>query len=750
MKSVEVKVRPLPTPSDKSGGTIKAASRVYVGKDVILELTGSLDSGKPCTIEKTVDGQSTQKDATLWVAQDPKLGRGVVQISKFFQEACSLKLGDVVKVIYSNGTSVPDAEEVLLDDVTAEMPAIALDRQHHWEWHLEGCLNVAEDVFPGLILKNIYMRGQTRIFKIISVNGQANCNARFHLDKTQVRLAQRGAEQLQVDAPAQPKDLQLTIMAELAQQIEEINSFLRDFQEPFLHQEESRSCGMVIDGGHGTGKTMLLKQIAETGWGAVHKVQPADKLSSIQETFQKAFDQRPSLILIDDIEKLVEKDRSNRNAVIQTIGTWLDKLSEEAGQKQELPKVAVIATCQDHIIDIPPDLLGLERFNEVVTLPLPDLGRRRAILSSLNLPIHPEEKEELLNSLSQNTHAYNGTDLRRLVHIALKSWKDRLRRTKRVIPEDRSAFYIPSACLVESLQKIRPAAMLDISLKPPPVHWSDIGGQDEVKAALQLAVQMATEPKEVLEERNVSPPKGVLLYGPPGCSKTMAAQALATESGLNFFAVKGAELLNMYVGESERAIRRLFQRARDAAPSIIFFDEIDSIGGQRHGFGGGNSSASSGSGLNVLTTLLNEMQGFELTQGVLVIAATNRPQALDPALLRAGRFDKRAYVSPPNTAAREAIFRTQAARKKMDVDITELAVATEGHSGAEIVRICEEAAMAAYVRDYPDGSRKTNGMTSAGSYIGMDDMKKAIEKEAKLITEEMVRAYKDWEESFKK
>jgi len=230
----------------------------------------------------------------------------------------------------------------------------------------------------------------------------------------------------------------------------------------------------------------------------------------------------------------------------------------------------------------------------------------------------------------------------------------------------------------------------------------------------------------------------------------MAAQALATECSLNFFAVKGAELLNMYVGESERQIRRLFERARAAAPSIIFFDEIDSIGGQRHGFGsgGGGSSATSGgggSGLNVLTTLLNEMQGFELTQGVLVLAATNRPQALDPALLRPGRFDKLVYVSPPDERAREAIFRRFARTKKVaaDVDVVQLAMQTEGYSGAEVVGICQEAGMAAMRRFW--GSR-----ADEDRYITKADLAGAIDRQPKMITREMLESYENWRLRFKR
>lgn len=254
-------------------------------------------------------------------------------------------------------------------------------------------------------------------------------------------------------------------------------------------------------------------------------------------------------------------------------------------------------------------------------------------------------------------------------------------------------------------------------------------------------------PKDKLLRYTPTPPKGFLLYGPPGCSKTMAAQALATEADLNFFAVKGAELLNMYVGESERQVRQLFQRARDAAPSIIFFDEIDSIGGQRSGFGsGGGASAGSGgggSGLNVLTTLLNEMQGFEQTQGVLVLAATNRPQALDPALLRPGRFDKLIYVQPPDEAARVAIFRKFAATRNAapDVDVLALAGETEGFSGAEIARICSGAGLSAWWRDAESGE---------GRGITMEDLRQEIRNAPRMITREMLDTYEGWAKKFLK
>lgn len=224
---------------------------------------------------------------------------------------------------------------------------------------------------------------------------------------------------------------------------------------------------------------------------------------------------------------------------------------------------------------------------------------------------------------------------------------------------------------------------------------------------------------------------------------------MATESGFNFFAVKGAELLNMYVGESERAVRTLFERARAASPSIIFFDEIDSIGGQRSGpggsSGGGGSSRSNGA-VNMLTTLLTEMDGFESLTGVLVLAATNRPEAIDPALMRPGRFDQVLYVGPPDHAAREAVFRVHLRGLSLapDVDITQLAALADGYSGAEIQAICNEAGVAVQDRyeEANDDSVKLE--------IAMADLTAALERAPRNITGAMILGYEMWSKQFRK
>lgn len=749
MKFVEVRIRPVPSPSDKSGQTLKGASRIYVNKEVLLELTGTaLENGKRCFVEKTLeDGKATTREASLWAAADPKVSRGVVQMSKPFQDACDFKLGDQVKVIYTDGQGVPEAEEIVLEDVTTAQSAIEKEAVVFWEWAIKGNMTSLDDVFPGLVVKRLAGEGIFRNFKITSVNGSTSGNARFVPASTKVRIG-TGQEPESAAPAARPSILKLDMIPGLESQIRDLNRKLRRWCQPYRSPAYQMSCGLVFDGGHGTGKTMLVNKICETGWGTVHRIQASEKLASITKILDTARESQPSIIVMDGFEQLINKERSNRNAVIQTLVEFLDKLASETEARNERPKVLVLATCLDYSTHMPPELMEIGRFHKHINLPLPDVARRRAILSSFNLPLSPDNGDSVLASMSEKTHAYNGNDLMALYQEVLDLHEARVDEIHDDGLEHSAEDYFVSEKIAEqAMHNVRPSTMHDVNLKPPPVHWDDIGGQEEVKQTLQRALALSKASKQELLSYMSNPPKGFLLYGPPGCSKTMAAQALATESDLNFFAVKGAELLNMYVGESERHVRQLFQRAREAAPSIIFLDEMDSIGGQRSGFGSTKAGSGGGgggsSGLNVLSTLLNEMQGFELLQDVLVLAATNRPQAMDPALLRPGRFDRLIFVGPPDEAARASIFRKWLADRRCaeEIDVGELARETEGCSGAETVAVCDAAGMAAYWRDSEKDEHP--GVT-------MEDFREQIRTRPRMITPEMLEAYEVWRNKFLK
>jgi AAA family ATPase len=842
MKTLEFRIRKLHVTSETEKKLQKRQpSRVYVSEEALIELTGSKDGGRAVSIEKAggpVAVESAQQlhpaaaassslassaallssppqrhEATLWKAPE-KLDKGVTQMYDAFRDACGYRLGEHVRIT-ALGRTLPDADEVVLEEIpaapTTSGPGATAGTAHKlgdtgqegsvagvgqepipprdlsgWECFLAGRLAHVEHVYAGFVLKNLYLRGPERSFVVKSVNGLATGNARYLDRKTSVTIAKPSIFTSEGASGVSPRELKVTGVRGLDAQVAKLNDLFRVVTATPQSRVKASIPGVVIHGGHGTGKTLLLDKIANTGWGTVFRIQFKDKLAEIQEAFQKARLHQPSLVLIDQLERLIDKDRNNRGAVILALCEALDTLKSDAEAQEEPLKVVVIATCLDYTADVPEDLKDPGRFTSEIYLPLPDVDGRKEILASMDLCVDPGEEPSLLRRLSERTHAYNGKDLRRLVDEArligtIRLDKEKTHRTRpssgveacddTIRPdaetETTSPAYYVTEDYEEALKNVRPSAMHDINLKPPPIRWDDIGGQDTVKMCLRRAVRLSTEPIEVLRRFFEHPPKGFLLYGPPGCSKTMAAQAMATESGLNFFAVKGAELLNMYVGESERAVRRLFQRAREVAPSMIFFDEIDAIAGQRHGFGhkgssptsgGGSSSSSSSSSsnssVNVLTTLLNEMDGFEALQGVVVLAATNRPQALDPALLRPGRFDELIYVSPPDEEARRAIFRGVAAKRRMhaDVDVDRLARETDGCSGAEIKGICAVAGIAAYDR-YITGKATREGDDDGGggeAVIMMRDLEQAIRSQKRQITREMLQGFEEWERQFRR
>ncbi|KAK0637350.1 P-loop containing nucleoside triphosphate hydrolase protein [Bombardia bombarda] len=792
-KTLEFRIRKLHVNTDvEKRLQKKQPSRVYVNEDILIELTGGKDGGKVVYLEKVLPSSASasasasapdttttatlgRREATLWKAPE-KLDKAVTQMYDAFRDACGYKLGEHVKITSAGGL-LPDADEVVLEELVAQddaaqdsasiEPLVASDIPG-WEVFLSGRMSLVDHIYSGMMFKNVFVRGPERTFVVSSVNGRPAGNARYLDRKTVLRIADPAAAAAETDAAAPQGKLRVTGIRGMDTPVKKLNNLLSCFTKD-VPLRMRRYPAIAIHGGHGTGKTMLLNAIANTRWGTVFRIQFKDKLAEIQDVFQKARLQQPSIILIDQIERLIDKERNNRVAVIQAICEALDGLNE-LKLKGERHQVVVVAACLDYTADIPDDLKEPGRFASEIYLPLPDVDGRREILAALDMCVAPEKEQELLCHLSERTHAYNGKDLQRLVDEACmlgcirapEEEEEKKKETEQAetIPTVSEApgadgdvqiksspiHYVSPEDYDEALRVVRPSAMHDINLKPPPIHFDDIGGQESVKRSLRRAVRLSTESVDVLQKYFEHPPKGFLLYGPPGCSKTMAAQAMATESGLNFFAVKGAELLNMYVGESERAVRRLFQRAREVAPSMIFFDEIDSIAGQRQGFGqkGGGSSTSHG-GLNVLTTLLNEMDGFEALQGVVVLAATNRPQALDPALLRPGRFDELIYVSPPDEEARKAIFRGVADKRRMneDVDIDALARDTDGYSGAEIKGICAVAGVAAY-------DRYVNAWEDDDTGIMMHDLVYAIQSQKQQITIDMIKGFEDWEKQFRR
>ncbi|KAI1304478.1 P-loop containing nucleoside triphosphate hydrolase protein [Xylaria venustula] len=701
----EYKTRIQPTDVvGQKNPTHKNAAKIFIHPSTFAH--AGFATGSSCLVE--VNG--AQREAVAWPG-DSKVANNIASISRVFQNVASLELGQMIRIV--PGGPVPNAQIVVIRETTPDIPPLpdSGPEHTHWKCHLEYKLELADYILPGTPFEDVFLKGTQRYFIIETVNGSINAVAKYDPKTTVVEITND-------EATGVVGKLRLEPLPNMARQIQQLNNFFDGYDiELDKNERPPFACGVVIDGTHGTGKTMLLDHIAATGWGRVTNITEDDKPSTIQTIFKTASEQRGATIIsFDDISTLIGKNNTNRPGYIKAIKTGLDALSKKAQTDNRRPNVLVVATCLDYLDDIPYDLQRRGRFWQHISLPTPDAPGRAEILRSMKPPFPAEIFDKCISDLVDRTHAYTGGDLDSLVAMAM------LARRNRVTTQPDT--FLEWEDIAKVFKDVRPSAMRDINLKPPTIHWSDIGGYEDVKLALQDVLRNPDD----REKNRWIPPKGVLLYGPPGCSKTMTAQAMATETGFNFFAVKGGELLNMYVGETERSIRNIFKRAAEASPSIIFFDEIDSLAGTRSSGSGGGGG---GGGVQAVTTLLTEMAGFEERGNVFVLAATNRPDSLDPALLRPGRFDELIYVPLPDVKAREAII-VRMAQKLMfeDIDVETLAKMTDGYSGAEVANIC--------------GSAFKSSKEAENSSTTMDVLRAKVRSTPKGVTQEHLSYFNDW------
>jgi len=512
---------------------------------------------------------------------------------------------------------------------------------------------------------------------------------------------------------------------------------------------------ILLHGIEGTGKTMLLNELeCRSGAKKVIRLEKRQLLgtaskneSVIQSAFSDAVANQPSLVIIDNLEKIA-------TAGDAVASTTIDAL--HAGFKAIVGAAVMVVAATRNPKDIDGSLTAPDCFADTVELSVPDRVARVEILKA-SLRGYSTDSSDLCEKVGASTHGFTGKDMALLVEKAVEHWMDRIdEEAEWVKVQSRSSsgesteetlvdgttcsrtesnqvpLESPSAVTLadfETVQQlIRPTALREIVLETPDITWDDIGGSDAVKQRFDETIGWSIKyPDLIAQLGQTSKQKGVLLYGPPGCSKTMTAQAVANTYGLNFLAIKGAELISMYVGESERAVREVFRKAKAAAPSIIFFDEIDAIGASRDS--GGTS------GLNVLTTLLTEMDGFEQLRGVQVLAATNKPESLDPALLRPGRFDAHVYLGPPTASARLDILKigTKHLGLRDDVRLDELVEQIDGYSGAEIKSACDAAVHQVLRRVIMEGSTDHS--------LRREDLEIGFKNTPKGITTEMLEAY---------
>jgi transitional endoplasmic reticulum ATPase len=499
--------------------------------------------------------------------------------------------------------------------------------------------------------------------------------------------------------------------------------------------------GLLLHGPPGTGKTLLARAVAQeteaafisvSGPEIIHKFY-GESEAKLRSIFEQAKKMSPCIIFLDEIDAIAPKRENVQGEVEKRVVAQLLALMDGLESRGQI--IVIGATNLPNLID--PALRRPGRFDREIEIGIPDAGARREILE-IHTRGMPLAADVDIERIAATTHGFVGADLESLCREAAMTV------LRRVIPEldlakQEVSYEILSGLTVSmddfaaARADIEPSAIREVCVELPDVAWEDVGGLDAAKRELRESIELPQKYPDLLKRARVRPPKGILLYGPPGTGKTMLAKAVAAQSGVNFISIKGPALVSRYVGDSEKGVREAFRKARQAAPCVLFFDEIDAIASAR-GAGGGDSGVTE----RVLSQLLTEMDGIEELRGVVVVAATNRKDMLDPALLRPGRFDLHLEIPVPDEASRAKIFAIHLRGVAIASEVTaaELAKLTAGFGGAHIEAVCRRAGLF-LVREAIDAHG--DGANTVQLELGMEMMRKAIDEIRRTMRPEDLR-----------
>ncbi|MDG6956893.1 MAG: CDC48 family AAA ATPase [Nitrososphaerota archaeon] len=634
-------------------------------------------------------------------------GRGIVRIDGLIRNNAGVAIGDVVVV---KKVKAPPAEKVVVAPLEAVPP---ID-----ERYLADALE-SVPVTKGDNIMIPYFGGRLT-FQVVGVSPVAD--AALITQRTVFVISEKG-EALRGVPQVTYEDI-----GGLKDEIQKVREMI---ELPLRHPEIFEKLGVeapkgiLLYGPPGTGKTLLAKAVATESNAHFIPISGPEIMSKfygesearLREIFKEAKEKAPTIIFIDEIDSIAPKREEVTGEVERRVVSQLLSLMD--GLEARGKVIVIAATNRPNAID--PALRRPGRFDREIEIKVPDKKGRLEILQihTRHMPLAQNDDKNGaadkivdLEKLAAVTHGFVGADLEYLCkEAAMKTLRRNLPDIKleedRLSPETLDKLVVTMADFEDALKDVMPSAMREVYLETPDVKWADIGGLEGVKKELQEAVEWPLKYPDLYDKIGYSMPKGILLYGTSGTGKTLLAKAVATESEANFISVRGPELLSKWVGESERGIREVFRRARQASPCVIFFDEIDALAPTR-GMGGDSMVTE-----RVVSQLLTELDGVQSLQGVVVLAATNRIDIVDPALVRAGRFDKLIQIPLPDKPARREILKihTKGVPISKDVDLDRIVEMTEGFSGADMASLTNTAVsivLQGFISKYPkpDDARK--------------------------------------------
>ncbi|MBO3808814.1 MAG: CDC48 family AAA ATPase [Candidatus Brockarchaeota archaeon] len=661
--------------------------------------------------------------AVVWPGYAEDEDRKIVRMDGLIRKSAGVAIGDYVKI--RKVDKVENANEVVLAPMGARISSVDEDFLDYVRDKLidtpltEGDI-VAVPVFGGQALGLTVVRVKPRGFVKVTPDTRMQI------------VSEEAAEKLAI-----PR----VTYEDIGGLHEEIQRIREMVELPLRHPELFQRLGIeppkgvLLHGPPGTGKTLLAKAVANESDANFLSINGPEIMSKfygeseerLRRVFQEAQEKAPSIIFIDEIDAIAPKREEVGGEVERRVVAQLLALMD--GLKARGDVIVIGATNVPNMID--PALRRPGRFDREIEIGVPDKQGRLEILQ-IHTRSMPLDKDVDLKKLAEITHGYTGADLAALCREAA------MKALRRYLPEIKLDERIPQSVLekmvvkaedfMNAFKEITPSAMREVYVEVPTVRWSDVGGLEEIKRRLRETVELPIKTPEKFEKLGITPPKAILLYGPPGCGKTLLARAVATESEANFISIKGPEIFSKWVGESEKAIREVFRKARLASPSIIFLDEVDAVAPRR-----GMSMADSGVTERVVSQLLTEMDGLTPIERIVIIGATNRPELLDPAIMRPGRFEVILYVPPPDEASRLQILKIHTRRMPLEgVSLEEIAKRTEGYSGADLEALCREAGLNALRRD--------------ADKVTKEDFEKALQTIKPSLKEDMLMKYKKFGE----
>ena len=732
--------------NDDAGTSLRVAEAEQsdVGRKIARidpEVARQLDLSTGDALEISSMGKKTT--VLCWPAREKDTGKGLVRIDGYLRNRLDVGINDSVEIKKVQSKS---AEKVTLAPTE---PLRIVGAEGYLQEYLLGGLLSTGDIFPLTIM------GQRVDLVVISTKPSGPV---LMEDSTEVTVSEESEKAIQ----AAKGDGAPSISYEDIGGIKNEVSRLREMIElPLRHPELFKRLGVeapkgvLLHGPPGTGKTLLAKAVAHETNANFYTIGGPEIMSKfygeseerLREVFKKAEENAPAIIFIDEIDSIAPKREEVSGEVERRVVAQLLSLMDGMSSRGKV--VVIGATNRINAID--PALRRPCRFDREIEIGVPDSDGRLEILQ-IHTRGMPLEKDVDLGVIANMSHGFVGADLQAVAKEA------GIRALRRVLPEiDLTAENIPSDILkkivvtmddfLSVIKEIEPSALREVFVEIPDVNWDDIGGLADVKQELQEAVEWPLKYQALFLHSDATPPKGILLYGPPGTGKTLMAKAAAHESEANFISIKGPELLSKWVGESEKGVREVFRKARQAAPCIVFFDEIDAIAPTRGGAGSDSHVTE-----RVISQLLTELDGLEVLSNVIIIAATNRPDIIDAALLRPGRFDRLLYVPPPEKESRIKIFKIHTSKKPLadDVKIETLAAHTEGYTGADIAALASAAVMLAlreHIEKYKDPKKAESA--KAELKLHMKHFEEAMKKIRPLSKHE-IETYRSIAERFGK